>query len=127
VERVRLKAGYDLAAALGAAYGVSEEAYGLVEKDGRGLRVTLWPRGRSRGLAAAFRKAYAEQKALWLRARREAGLRRRILQEDARERPSGPEASSLSPAAAARIRVLLEEAEREGQPDPLGILKPWKR
>jgi len=124
---VRLESDSDLAAVLGAACGVSEDIYSLIEKDGRGLRVSLWPRGRPRrGLAALFRKAYAEQKALWLRARQEADLRRRILREAEREQPQRPEASRLSPASAARIRVLVEEAEREGQPDPLGILRPWK-
>ncbi|MCR4296009.1 MAG: hypothetical protein NUW21_10770, partial [Elusimicrobia bacterium] len=54
-------------ALLGAAYVMTEDAYVLVSRKGRGGAVELWPRGKvpAARLAAAFRREYANQLLRW--------------------------------------------------------------
>lgn len=129
---VRL-ASVDENALLGAAYLMTDEAFVLVSRKGKGGRVELWPKGRTpaKALAAAFRREYANQVLRWSLSRGGLGLRaetlRRalLLAQAAGGRPEAPRAS-LTPAQKAEIAALLAEADADPGPrDPLGIAQPW--
>lgn len=130
---VRL-ASVDENALLGAAYVMTEDAYVLVSRKGKGGCVELWPRGKipASKLAAAFRRAYANQVLRWSLSRGGLGLRaetlRRalLLAEAAGGRTEAPQAS-LTPEQKAEIAALLAEADADPGPrDPLGITQPWE-
>lgn len=130
---VRL-ASVDENALLGAAYVMTEDAYVLVSRKGRGGAVELWPKGKvpASKLAAAFRREYANQVLRWSLSRGGLGLRaetlRRalLLAEAAGGRTEAPQAS-LTPEQKAEIAALLAEADADAGPkDPLGITRPWE-
>lgn len=130
---VRLAA-VDENALLGAAYVMTEDAYVLVSRKGRGGAVELWPkkRGSPAALAAAFRREYANQVLRWSLTRGGLGLRaetlRRalLLASAAGGRTQAPQAS-LTPEQKAEIAALLAEADADtGPKDPLGITRPWE-
>lgn len=121
-------------ALLGAAYLLTEDAYVLVSRKGKGGAVELWPKkgAKPSALAAAFRREYANQLLRWSLTRGGLGLRaetmRRalLLAEAAGGRPQAPQAS-LTPEQKAEIAALLAEAEADPGPrDPLGIARPWE-
>lgn len=121
-------------ALLGAAYLMTEDAYVLVSRKGRGGSVELWPRGKVHAakLAAAFRREYANQLLRWSLSRGGLGLRaetlRRalLLAEAAGGRTEAPQAS-LTAEQKAEIAALLAEADADKGPrDPLGITQPWE-
>lgn len=121
-------------ALLGAAYLMTEEAYVLVSRKGKGGAVDLWPKKKAsaEALAAAFRREYANQLLRWSLTRDGLGLRaetlRRalLLAEAAGGRPQAPRAS-LTPEQTAEIAALLAEADADPGPrDPLGITRPWE-
>lgn len=121
-------------ALLGAAYVMTEDAFVLVSRKGKGGAVELWPKSGAKpaALAAAFRREYANQVLRWSLTRDGLGLRaetlRRalLLAEAAGGRPQAPQAS-LTPEQKAEIAALLAEAEAdEGPKDPLGIARPWE-
>lgn len=130
---VRL-ASVDENALLGAAYVMTEDAFVLVSRKGRGGAVELWPRRKvpAAKLAAAFRREYANQVLRWSLSRGGLGLRaetlRRalLLAEAAGGRTEAPQAS-LTPEQKAEIAALLAEADADtGPKDPLGITRPWE-
>lgn len=130
---VRLAA-VDENALLGAAYAMTEDAYVLVSRKGRGGAVELWPKRKvpAARLAAAFRREYANQVLRWSLSRGGLGLRaetlRRalLLAEAAGGRTEAPQAS-LTPEQKAEIAALLAEADADtGPKDPLGITRPWE-
>jgi hypothetical protein len=130
---VRLAA-VDENALLGAAYVMTEDAYVLVSRKGKGGAVELWPRGAAapKALAAAFRREYANQKLRWELARGGLGLRAETLRralalaEAAGGRTEAPR-TTLTPEQKAEIAAMLAEAEADtGPKDPLGIAQPWE-
>lgn len=130
---VRL-ASVDEDALLGAAYLMTEDAFVLVSRKGRGGAVELWPKGKAsaKALAAAFRREYANQLLRWSLTRDGLGLRAETLRRalllaaEAGGRPEAPRAR-LTPEQAAEIAALLAEAEADPGPrDPLGIATPWE-
>lgn len=121
-------------ALLGAAYVMTEDAFVLVSRKGKGGAVELWPKkgGKPAALAAAFRREYANQVLRWSLTRDGLGLRaetlRRalLLAEAAGGRTQAPQAS-LTPEQKAEIAALLAEADADAGPkDPLGIARPWE-
>lgn len=121
-------------ALLGAAYAMTEDAFVLVSRKGKGGAVELWPKkgAKPAALAAAFRREYANQVLRWSLTRDGLGLRaetlRRalLLAEAAGGRTQAPQAS-LSPEQKAEIAALLAEADGDTGPrDPLGIARPWE-
>ncbi|MBI2385252.1 MAG: hypothetical protein HYV14_04475 [Elusimicrobia bacterium] len=124
----------DEEALLGAAYVMTEDAYVLVSRKGKGGAVELWPKKKAKpaALAAAFRREYANQVLRWSLTRDGLGLRaetlRRalLLAEAAGGRAEAPPAS-LTPEQKAEIAALLAEADADTGPrDPLGITVPWE-
>lgn len=127
-------ASVDEQALLGAAYVMTDEAYALVTRKGKGGSVELWPRKKiaPKALAAAFRREYANQLLRWTLTRDGLGLRaetlRRalVLAEAAGGRVEAPQAT-LTPEQKAEIAALLAEADADTGPrDPLGIAQPWE-
>lgn len=127
-------ASVDEHALLGAAYVMTEDAYVLVSRRGKGGAVELWPKGKAapRALAAAFRREYENQRLRWALSRGGLGLRAETLRralalaEEAGGRPQAPPAS-LTPEQKAEIAALLAEADADTGPrDPLGIAQPWE-
>lgn len=121
-------------ALLGAAYVMTEDAFVLVSRKGKGGAVELWPKKAAKpaALAAAFRREYANQVLRWSLTRDGLGLRaetlRRalLLAEAAGGRTQAPRAS-LTPEQKAEIAALLAEADADAGPkDPLGIARPWE-
>ena len=130
---VRL-ASVDENALLGAAYLMTQDAYVLVNRKGKGGSVELWPKSKTPPaiLAAAFRREYANQLLRWSLTRGGLGLRaetlRRalLLAEAAGGRTQAPQAT-LTPEQKAEIAALLAEADADtGPKDPLGITQPWE-
>ena len=130
---VRL-ASVDENALLGAAYMLTQDAYVLVSRKGKGGSVELWPKRKqsSKALADAFRREYANQLLRWALSRGGLGLRaetlRRalVLAAAAGGRTQAPQAM-LTPEQKAEIAALLAEAEADtGPKDPLGITQPWE-
>lgn len=124
----------DEIALLGAAYLLTEDAFVLVSRKGKGGAVELWPKKNKKpaALAAAFRREYENQRLRWALTRDGLGLRAETLRralalaEAAGGRPQAPQAS-LTPEQKAEIAALLAEAEADSGPrDPLGITRPWE-
>jgi hypothetical protein len=123
----------DVNALLGAAYAMTDVAYSLVGRNGKGGTVELWPKRKAglKTLAAAFRREYANQVLRWALARDGFGLRAETLRralalaQAAGGRAKAPRAS-LTPAQAAEIAALLAEAEADPEKDPLGIGRAWE-
>ncbi len=129
---VRL-ASIDENALLGAAYMMTQDAYVLVGRKGKGGTVELWPKKKQglKALAEAFGREYDNQLLRWALSRAGLGLRAetlrraRALAEAAGGRPQALPAT-LTPEQKAEIAVLLAEAEADpGPKDPLGIAQPW--
>lgn len=113
---------------------MTEDAFVLVSRKGKGGAVALWPKKAAKpaALAAAFRREYANQVLRWSLTRDGLGLRaetlRRalLLAEAAGGRTQAPQAS-LTPEQKAEIAALLAEADADAGPkDPLGIARPWE-
>lgn len=130
---VRL-ASVDESALLGAAYLMTQDAYVLVSRKGKGGSVELWPKKTitPKALASAFRREYANQLLRWSLTREGLGLRAEILRralllaEAAGGRTQAPQAT-LTPEQKAEIAALLAEADADtGPKDPLGIAQPWE-
>ncbi len=130
---VRL-ASVDEHALLGAAYVMTQDAYALVTRKGKGGNVELWPKKKTslQVLAAAFRREYENQRLRWSLTRGGLGLRaetlRRalLLAEAAGGRTQAPQAT-LTPEQKAEIAALLAEADADTGPrDPLAITQPWE-
>jgi hypothetical protein len=130
---VRL-ASVDENALLGAGYLMTQDAFVLVRRKGKGGAVELWPKKRAspRALADAFRREYANQVLRWSLTRGGLGLRaetlRRalVLAEAAGGRVEVLQ-TSLTPEQKAEIAALLAEADADLSPrDPLGIMQPWE-
>lgn len=127
-------AAVDELALLGAAYAMTDEAYALVTRKGKGGSVELWPRKKTapKALIAAFKREYENQRLRWALTRDGLGLRAETLRralalaQAAGGRPEAPTAS-LTPEQKAEIAALLAEAENDKGPrDPLGITRPWE-
>lgn len=124
----------DELALLGAAYVMTQDAYALVTRKGKGGKVELWPKKEiaPKALAAAFRREYANQRLRWTLTRDGLGLRAETLRRAltlasaAGGRTQAPQAT-LTPEQKAEIAALLAEAEADKGPrDPLGITQPWE-
>ncbi len=121
-------------ALLGAAYVMTEDAYALVTRRGKGGSVELWAKKKisSALLTAAFRREYENQRLRWALSREGLGLRAETLRralalaESSGGRATAPQAS-LTPEQKAEIAALLAEADADKGPrDPLGIAQPWE-
>jgi hypothetical protein len=121
-------------ALLGAAYLMTQDAYVLVSRKGKGGCVEFWPKKEiaPKALAAAFRREYANQLLRWSLTRDGLGLRAETLRralalaEAAGGRAQAPQAT-LTPEQKAEIAALLAEADADtGPKDPLGITQPWE-
>lgn len=130
---VRL-ASVDENALLGAAYLMTQDAYALVTRKGKGGAVALWPKKNQspKALADAFRREYANQLLRWSLTRGGLGLRAETLRraltlaEAAGGRVQAPQAT-LSAEQKAEIAALLAEADADmGPRDPLGITLHWE-
>lgn len=130
---VRLPA-VDEDALFGAAYLLTEHAYVLLTRKGKGGSVELWAKKKmtAAAMSAAFKLEYANQLLRWSLTRDGLGLRAETLRralalaEAAGGRVEMTQAS-LTPEQKAEIAALLAEADADtGPKDPLGIAQPWE-
>lgn len=118
----------------GAAYLMTQDAYVLVSRKGKGGSVELWPKKKQapKALAGAFRREYENQRLRWALSRAGLGLRAETLRRALALAAAAGGCTqvlqaTLTPEQKAEIAALLAEAEADqGPKDPLGITQPWE-